>query len=492
MDSKFFVGLDIGTTSIKITVIDEQKIVQYEKQYHYHYDVLPNDWLEISPEIWKDIVIKAFDELFESFPCQISSIGITGQMHTTVFIDSEGNSIRPAILWNDMRTKNIIPKIKQLLQENASYPYIENILSNGSPLANILWLKENESENYRILNKIMMPLNYINYILSGEKSMDYCDASTTSLYDISKREWAYPIFEMFSLSKNLFPEVTSATHIIGNLKTHFLERWNQKDPVAIITGTGDNIASVIATTNFKSDQPIISLGTSGVLIIPDAFPNIKPVGKNVIAKIVDEDDTIITQGTVQSGAKVNSWWIEKILGLSDYSQFQEKIDWSLLGKNEVMFVPHLNGEKTLFSNPNLRGAFIGLGLETTKYEMYLSILEGIAFGMKMIFNDLCEENYFSNLIIVGGGAKSKLWVTIFANVFNLPIKHISSPCDAVYGAAILALMSQKNKYDDDWNQEYELIVPNQTTAQSYEKKYLKYSQLLEIITQNPKVFSVEI
>lgn len=470
-----FLGVDIGTTNIKLVVTKADLMPLYEKSYDYNYDILPNGWLEIAPTRWTEIIFKGIDELQQVFPCQILAIAVTGQMHTTVFLDEKMHSIRPAILWNDMRTKQLLSEIKSILLEKTESPQLANVVSNGSPLANLYWLKQVEPEKFSKLHRVMMPVNYINLELCGQESMDYCDATTTSLYDLEKHDWAYSVFDAFGLDENLFPPLRAASEIIGFLKDDLLERWKQAKPVAIVTGTGDNVAAALATGSLDTGQPFLSLGTSGVAVIPDCYPNLKSVGKNVLAEIVPNDGLMITQGTVQAGAKINSWWIEKIMNQSDFLAAQNEISIANLGRNSTIFIPHMNGEKTLFANPDLRGAFLGLSLDTDSSEMYQAILEGLAFGLKMVIEEMLNLDNVSALTIVGGGAKSSLWLKMFANIFNKPICKGDSSSDAVYGAIRLAMISQGEKSIAKKSQSL-YILPDQKLVSLYEKQYKKYQQ----------------
>ena len=481
--NRVFVGIDIGTTAIKIAATDEHMTPLYENDYLYDCITLPNGWIEIEPTIWKDLVFHAIDEMIEHHPYQITAIGITGQMHTTVFLDKNGQSVRPAILWNDMRTKDLIPQLKQFLgsQMNLSSSQ-QKAISNGSPIANIFWLKTNEMELYRCVDKVVMPVNYVNFTLTGQLSLDYCDASTTGLFDLEKRTWCSDIFRILEFSPTIFPTLIPASNVVGYLLPDLCERWQQNNSVAIIAGTGDNVASALATGSFDTEQPVISLGTSGVLVFPNRKSKLNKVGKNVIAEIVANDLTMISQGTVQTGAKLNSWWLENIVGRKDYSSAQDEIISSKLGSNPVFFIPHLKGEKTLFANPNLRGAFFGLGLDTEQSDMYLAVLEGLAFGMKMLFDQMNNLQNIQYLSIVGGGAKSRLWVEVFANIFNYPIKRIISPCEAVHGAIRLAIMSQNIELKE--NLEEEVVYPTDELVKQYQKQYEIYHRWTKLLVHH--------
>lgn len=477
------IGIDIGTTAIKLTVMDERGVSLINYSYKNEYDRPHEDWAEIDPENWYLIVKEALIEICQKVPKdRVKGIGITGQMHTTIFLDKNGESIRPAILWNDGRTKNLLSDLKSQLRMKPETTAIANIVSTGSPLANLLWLKEYEYESYLKIAKILITKDYLVYKLTGTYSTDHCDASTSSMYDLSKREWSDTIRKMFDFSTDIFPPINSSSMVVGNLTDNLSDLLGLSNDILVVAGTGDNAASAIAGNCFLEDQPLISLGTSGVVVVPSKKNQMKNVGKNIVLQIIENEERIITQGTVQAGAKVNSWWMEKIVGSNNYTEQQQRISHEYLGRNSILFFPHLNGEKTLFAQPTLRGAFVGLGLETTRDEMYLAILEGVAFGIKQLYEQVKNIEPAEYFTIVGGGSRSELWVKIFANVLNTPIRQLTQAREAVHGAALLAHIGiGKSKVSED--QQYIVIQPDESIAHEYELKYKHYQKMAAIMLE---------
>lgn len=489
MSASVYVGLDIGTTSIKVAAVTKQLATIYEKQYAYDYLTPHKGWTEIEPDTWFAIVLKGFKELFQTIPAAtVAGIGITGQMHTTVFVDKHGFSVRPAIMWNDNRTKENISAIKQILESNPKSAHIAKIVSTGSPLASLLWVKEHEPDHYQQIYQFLIAKDYVKLRLTGTYTTDYCDASTSSLYDLHTDHWSKEVQALFDLDSGLFPDIRPASTIIGELTEEICQELKLEKAIPVIAGTGDNVASALASGSFENMQPLISLGTSGVAVIPNGQHQLKPIGKNVVAKLTSADEAIITQGTVQAGAKVNSWWLEQILQTTDYGKEQSEISSDLLGANDVLFLPHMNGEKTLFADPNLKGAFIGLDLETSRADMYLAVLEGLAFGLRQLFEAMKNDEAPEYFTIVGGGAKSALWIKIFANVLGYPIKRVLTSQEAVHGAAILAIMGVEGSFTFPKN-EAQMIQPDPAIVAKYNQRYegyLKLTQQLFLFGGNEK------
>lgn len=484
--TKFYIGIDIGTTSIKLAVVDQQLDALRERQYPYTYLTPQENFSEIAPDTWVEIVLQGLKDLFQQFSAaSVAGIGITGQMHTTVFVDEKKQSLRPAILWNDRRTQAMIPSIKESLLRSKQSAPIADIVSTGSPLANLLWVKKKEVENYNKIHKVLIAKDYVGLKLTGEYSTDYCDASTSSLFDLYQEQWSQEVLEMFDLPTSIFPEVHWSSKVIGSLTKVVQDELGIVADIPVVAGTGDNIASALISGCFSNNQPLISLGTSGVVGIPNQQHQLKKTGKNVIAKIQRDDNNILTQGTVQAGAKVNSWWLENIVHTADFSGEQDKIPEALLGKNEVLFFPHLNGEKTLYALPELRGAFVGLSLTTTREAMYLAVLEGVAFGIRRLFEAMKNTEAPEYFSIVGGGAKSPLWIQVLANILQTPIKRMEGSQEAVHGAALLAVIgitgeSNVGPTDD------QMFIPQSHLMASYEEKYQKYVKLTEMMVHYMK------
>lgn len=478
-----FVGIDIGTTSIKISAVDTNLKSIYEKQYSYKYLIPQNGWCEIDPDTWFNIVLKGLKTIFHNVSIdRIAGIGITGQMHTTVFVDKHGFSIRPAIMWNDIRTKEMIQDIKKRLCLCEKSKHIADIVSTGSPLANLLWVKTNESKYYNKINKLLITKDYLVFKLTGIYSTDFCDASTSSLFDLNSNQWSKEVQKEFSFDKSIFPNINSSSKIVGFLSEEIQRSLEINKKIPVVAGTGDNVASTIASGGFDNGQPLISLGTSGVIVIPNNKRQLKQTGKNVVARIKDNDNSIITQGTVQAGAKINSWWMTNILGTQEFNEEQNAIDERYLGENEVLFFPHLNGEKTIYGKPELRGVFAGLSLETTRSEMTLSVLEGLAFGIRQLYELMKNNDSPHYFTVVGGGAKSDLWLKIFANVLGFPMKRVDNAQEAVHGAAILAIIGVNGKYHFTENN-FRVFEPSIKINQNYNKKYQKYLELSKCILE---------
>lgn len=482
-----YIGIDLGSSALKISLMNQQTEIVYSAEWIYDYLRPQKGWSEIDPDCWFNLMIKGLKKLLEvNGISEISGIGITGQMHTIAFLDRNGQSIRPAIMWNDTRTKDLIPNIKKELITDNDAKHIAKIVSTGSPLANLLWLRENEKANYQKLVKFLTAKDYLVYRLTGKFSTDYCDASASSLYDLNRLEWSRFIKKRWGFTNSLYPQINESSKVVGTLTEQIKRMLGISQEIAVVAGTGDNVASVIASGCIAEQTPLISLGTSGVVVLPSRNRELKETGKNILVSIKNQKPFIITQGVVQSGASCNTWWMEKILNSDEFEDEQNLIEQEKLGSNDVLFIPHLSGEKTLYGNPDLRGAFSGINLETDRTDLYQAVLEGVGYGLKMVLKEMCSQDFPKVIKITGGGTKSNLWLYIIANILNVRLEKTGNSAGAVRGAALLALLgcdhtqslsSISQKVDNT----AQSIQPINEISKKYDRHFFNYRQLASLI-----------
>lgn len=437
-----FIGIDLGTSSVKVVLTDETGRILREAGQDYSLLQPHPGWKEIEPESWWQAVTRALDTLLDGLDgTQVEGIGITGQMHTVVMLDENGSSIRPALMWNDTRTKDLIPGIRERLFGTDSV-CIERILSTGSPASNLFWLRRNEPDSFARLHKFLIGPDYLVYRFTGVYGTDYCEASTSSLYDVVRRKWSPVMQSIVGLPENVYPTVRGSAEIAGTLLPEIAARFGLKDSVRVIVGTGDNPAASIPTGCLANRYPVFSLGTSGVLMFPRDTPDFDAKGKNILFSFDSKQFYTLVQGVVQSCGSGYGWWNRNILRLADFENADKEINVDRLGENGLIFYPHLVGDKTLYGDPTIRGAFLGLGTDTTRADMTQAVMEGVAFGLRQ----LTDEMHFSreslqNLKMIGGGSKSRVWMQIMADVMDSPVEQLDGNAGAGYGMALLAAYS---------------------------------------------------
>lgn len=434
-----FLGIDLGTSAMKLVLIDGNKNVLAQITEEYQAAQPERGYSEIDPEIWYDCMMNAMERIFEKCDRSlIRGIGVTGQMHTLAVLDGKGKSVRPALMWNDIRTKDLIPELKERIRDFPEGEYLARTISTGSPAANLYWLKENEPENFKKIKKFLIGPDYLVYRLTGHYGTDYCEASTSCLYQIRARKWSPEMRELIGLEEEMYPEVRGSVLAAGTLTEEFAKRFSLSRQIDVLTGTGDNPATAISTGCLGRGYPVISLGTSGVFMMPVAKIRDNAKGKMILFSFDDKSYSYLIQGAVQSNGSTFDWWVRGIME-ADYSEVDRLVDVEKSSRSGVIFYPHLMGEKTLYADPNIRGSFIGLSTETDRSDMLYAVIEGLCFS----FRELAEKMRlplcrFGSVKVVGGGARSRVWMQTLANVLNIRIEQMDGMIGPAFGIALLA------------------------------------------------------
>lgn len=482
----FFIGIDLGTSSVKLILTDEAGKILRESNQEYSILQPAQGWKEIWPEVWWDATARALDNLLAGVNRGlVEGIGVTGQMHTVVLLDQQGEPIRPALMWNDTRTKNLIPELKTKISKTV-VSYINSFISTGSPAANLLWFKRNEPELFERLHKFLIGPDYLVYRLTGVYGTDYCEASTSSLYDLKALEWSPDMREIIGLPESVYPKVRGSAEIVGTLTPDIASRFKLRSDVKVIVGTGDNPAASIPTGCLGCHYPVFSLGTSGVLMFSRQVPDFNAKGKNILFSFDSKIFNTLVQGVVQSCGSGYNWWNQDILE-QKISGADRRIDIDRLGENMVLFYPHLVGDKNLYADPDLRGAFLGLSTDTTRADMTQAVMEGIAFGLRQLVEAMhLPAEALSQLKAIGGGSKSPVWMQILADVLNTPIDQLSGNVGAGYGMALLAAYScgaVSSLEDISKNAVYvkARFSPREYNATLYEKAYQRYLRIHDAV-----------
>ena len=432
----FFIGVDLGTSAVKLLLMDENgkihKIVS--KEYPLYFP--QPGWSEQKPEDWFAQSMEGIKELTaECDKTQVQGISFGGQMHGLVALDENDGVIRPAILWNDGRTGKQVEYLNNVIGKEKLSKYTANIAFAGFTAPKILWMKDNEPENFTRICKIMLPKDYLAYKLSGSFCTEYSDASGMLLLDVEHKCWSKEMMEICDITEEQLPQLYESWEVAGTLKEDVAKELGLAADVKVIAGAGDNAAAAVGTATVGDGGCNISLGTSGTLFISSEKFGVDD--HNALHSFAHADGNYHLMGCMLSAASCNKWWMDDILKTTDYAWEQKGI--TGLGENRVFYLPYLMGERSPHNDPDARAAFIGMSMDTTREDMTLAVLEGVAFGLR----DSLEVARSIGVApkrtkICGGGAKSPLWRKIIANVMNMNVDIIESEEGPGYGAAILA------------------------------------------------------
>ena len=469
----YYIGLDLGTSGLKGLLVDRlgNVIKESNESYPVHY---PRDgWSEQNPEDWIAATRKIVKTLSQGVEGDVKGISIGGQMHGLVILDEQDNVIRPAILWNDGRTQKQTDYLNDVIGKERLSALTANIAFAGFTAPKILWMKENEPENFAKIAKIMLPKDYVAYMLTGVHSSDYSDASGTLLLDVEHKRWSKDMCNICSVKEEWLPRLYESYEVTGKV----LKEFGLPNAV-FVAGAGDNAAAAIGTGTVKNGSCNISLGTSGTVFISgDTFSVDK---KNALHAFAHANGKWHLMGCILSAASANKWWLEDILKTNDYAGAIKDVS---LGENSVYFLPYLMGERSPHNDVNARGAFLGMRANTTREEMNLAVLEGVAFALR----DCVEVARSSGIVvsktaICGGGAKSEVWKKIIANVLNAEVVSLETEQGPSYGAAILAMVgtgeyATVKEATDRIVKEKSSVLPEKDLTEKYEAKYQKFKKL---------------
>ena len=475
-----YIGIDLGTSAVKLLLMDEKgqihKIVSKEYPLYFPH----SGWSEQNPEDWYEQTIDGMQELLEECDrTKVAGISFGGQMHGLVVLDGEDQVIRPAILWNDGRTVKETDYLNETIGKKNLSRYTANIAFAGFTAPKLLWMKENEPELFAKIKKIMLPKDYLAYRLSGVHSTDYSDASGMLLLDVKNRCWSREMMDISGISRDQLPDLYESYEAVGTLKPELAEALGLSAEVKIAAGAGDNAAAAVGTGTVGDNRCNISLGTSGTIFI--SSENFGVDAHNALHSFADADGHYHLMGCMLSAASCNKWWMDEILSTKDYQKEQEGI--KKLGENKVYFLPYLMGERSPHNDPDARGTFIGMTMDTTRSDMTQAVLEGVAFALRDSFEVARSLGLkIERTKICGGGAKSALWKKIIANVLNVKVDVLENEEGPAYGGAILAAVAcgefaSVTEAAEKLVRVVETVEPDSQLTEKYEEKYKKFREI---------------
>ena len=388
---------------------------------------------------------------------------------------------------NDGRTSEETDYLNNVIGQKRLSEYTANVAFAGFTAPKMLWLKKNEPQNFAKIRKIMLPKDYINYMLTGEFCTDVSDASGTLYFDVKNKRWSSEMLEICGISSEQLPKIYESYEAVGTLKESIAASLGLAKTVKVCAGAGDNAGAAVGTGTVGDGSCNISLGTSGTVFIASKDFGVDPF--NALHSFAHADGNYHLMGCMLSAASCNKWWQENIIGTRDYKGEEEKIPAELLGQNRVFFLPYLMGERSPINDINARGTFIGMTMDTTRQNLTLAVLEGVAFGIR----DSVEvaRKIGVNIMrskICGGGAKSALWKQIFANVLNMSIDTVETEEGPSYGGAILAAVACGQWKDvDSAVRELvavkETVEPEPNIAALYNERYEQFRRIYPAVKE---------
>lgn len=476
----YYIGIDLGTSAVKLLLMEETGRICHIVSREYPLSFPHPGWAEQNPEDWWNAVIDGIHQLTNGFDTsQVAGISFGGQMHGLVILDKEDNIIRPAILWNDGRTAKETSYLNEVIGKTKLSQYTANIAFAGFTAPKLLWVKENEPENFSKIAKIMLPKDYIAYKMTGVHSCDYSDASGMLLLDVKNKCWSNEMLEICNIRKEQLPALFESYEVTGTLTSESAAELGLTTNCKIAAGAGDNAAAAIGTGTVGDGSCNISLGTSGTIFISTKQFGVDHF--NALHSFAHADGSYHLMGCILSAASCNKWWMDDIIGTKDYAKEQEAI--KKLGENTVFFLPYLMGERSPHNNPDARALFLGMSMDTTRADMTQAVLEGVAFAIRDCYEIAKDLRIpITETKICGGGAKSPLWRKIISNVLNINVNIIESEEGPGLGAAMLAAVAcgEYSSVKEAADKIVKVIgteKPDPVLAEKYDKKYRKFKEI---------------
>ena len=477
-----YIGVDLGTSAVKLLLMDEKGEIRNVISREYPLFFPHPGWSEQNPEDWKKAVLEGIPELLKGQDAsQVAGIGAGGQMHGLVVLDENDEVIRPAILWNDGRTQKQVDYLNEEIGRDVLSARTANIAFAGFTAPKILWMRENEPELFGRIRKIMLPKDYINYILTGVHCTDYSDASGMLLLDVKNRCWSQEMLDLCGITEAQMPKLFESYECVGTLKPEIAACLGLPASVRVAAGAGDNAAAAVGTGTVGEGGCNISLGTSGTVFISSEHFGVDPY--NALHSFDHADGGYHLMGCMLSAASCNKWLMENVLGTSDFAAEQAPITDDRLGNNGVFFLPYLMGERSPINDVLARGTFTGMTMDTGRVEMVQAMLEGVAFAIRdsvEVARSLGIQISRSN--ICGGGAKSPLWKKIMANVLNIELDSSESEQGPGMGGAMLAMVAcgaypTVKAACDAIVRVTSTVRPDPEIAARYEKRYSQFREI---------------
>lgn len=475
-----YIGVDLGTSAVKLLLMDENGKIQniVSKEYPLYF---PHPgWSQQDPQDWYAQTVEGIKELTaDCDKSKVAGISFGGQMHGLVVLDENDDVIRPAILWNDGRTGKETDYLNNVIGKDKLSKYTANIAFAGFTAPKILWMKENEPDNFAKISKIMLPKDYLAYKLSGVFCTDYSDASGMLLMDVEHKCWSKEMMEICGVTEAQLPKLYESYDIVGSIKADLAEEFGFTGDVKVAAGAGDNAAAAVGTGTVGDGMCNISLGTSGTIFISSKSFGVDE--NNALHSFAHADGYYHLMGCMLSAASCNKWWMDEILKTKEYASEQEGI--VKLGENQVFYLPYLMGERSPHNDPKARATFIGMTMDTTREDMTQAVLEGVAFGLRDSLEVARSLGIkIERTKICGGGAKSPLWKKIIANVMNLKVDVIESEEGPGYGGAILAAVgcgeyASVEEAAGKLVKVIETVEPDPELVAKYEERYQKFRKI---------------
>jgi xylulokinase len=437
---QYVIGVDLGTSAVKVLLVDAKGHVSAQATEAYPLQQPHPGYSEQNPEDWITGTTKAIQTVLATSGVdkeKIEGLSYSGQMHGLVLLDQIGKVLRPAILWNDTRTTPQTEEISAKLGQKF-IKITRNRALEGFTLPKLLWVKENEPKIFSQVAKFVLPKDYVRYRMTDVLGMELSDAAGTVLLDLESKQWSQEICEALSIPMRICPPLVEATTKVGTLTPEYANLTGLKQDTAVFGGGADNACGAIGAGILSPQRAMCSIGTSGVILAYEPNARKDYAGQLHFFNHAVPDAYYSMGVTLSAGYSLS--WLKRTFGDAEtFSGFVASADKSSIGAHGLLFTPYIVGERTPYADSKIRGSFVGVDSKQTRPDFVRAVLEGIIFSFKDIL-DIYNANGkdFKQIVSIGGGARSTLWLQIQADIFDVPIVQLESEQGPGMGAAMIA------------------------------------------------------
>ena len=447
----FLIGIDIGTTGAKTLLIDSEGRVVGSATVEYPMYTPRPLWAEQEPEDWWQATVGSIRQVLRSTgvdKTELAGIGLTGQMHGMVLLDAQGRVLRPCIMWNDQRTANECRWIMERVGRERFLELTMNPALPGFTAPKIVWTRDHEPEVYTQVAKVLLPKDYVRYRMTGEYATEVSDASGTVLLNVGERRWSEEVLSLLNIPMEWMPTCVESPEITGRVTAEVADATGLPVGLPVVGGGGDQAASGVGTGIVEPGLVSVTMGTSGVVFAYTDAPSRDPEGRLHTFCHAVPGKWHVMGVTLAAGGSLR--WLRDTLGAAEmdvaaltgvdpYEIMTAEAALAPAGSEGLIYLPYLSGERTPYPDPNARGAFFGLTVRHNKRHMMRAVLEGVAYSLRdsiELFRDLNVP--ISQVRATGGGARSRVWRQILADVFGTELVTVNVTDSSAYGAALLA------------------------------------------------------
>ncbi len=447
----YVIGVDCGTSGTKTVLFDEKGTVIASSTIEYpmyqpkngYAEQLPSDWANAMTGTIKAVMAKSGVKKED-----VKGIGISGQMHGLVMLDKDNNVIRPSIIWCDQRTEKEVEWMTETIGREKLIEITANPALTGWTAAKILWVKNNEPENYAKVAHILLPKDFLRFVLTHEYATEVSDASGMQLLDVPNRKWSDELLSAFEIDKNWLGKVYESCEVTGTLTKAMADELGLCEGTIVVGGAGDNAGAAIGTGVCEDGKAFTTIGTSGVVFAHTSKISIDPKGR-VHTCCAAVPNSWHVMGVTQGAGLSLKWFRDnfcnpeketaKYMGVDEYYLMDKQAETVPVGAERLLYLPYLMGERTPHLDPNARGVFFGLSAMHTKKHMLRAVMEGVSYSLRDCVEVFREMDInVSDMMACGGGGSSPLWRSMLADLYNCPVKTASSKEGPALGVALLA------------------------------------------------------